>query len=52
MSEAAWDSLRGAQREMLEGQGTVLRVAIPTIESVGGGGIRCMLAEVHLPKRG
>ncbi len=52
MSETAWDSLRGPQREILAGQGTVLRVAIPTIESVGGGGIRCMLAEVHLPKRG
>ena len=51
MSEAAWGSLQGAQRELLERQGSVLRVAIPTIESVGGGGIRCMLAELHLPKR-
>ena len=51
MSDAAWGSLEGAQREVLERQGTVLRVAIPTIESVGGGGIRCMLAELHLPKR-
>ena len=52
MSDTAWDSLQGAQRELLERQGRVLRVAIPTIESVGGGGIRCMLAEVYLPKRG
>jgi hypothetical protein len=26
-------------------------VPIPTIERVGGGGVRCMLAEIHLPKR-
>jgi hypothetical protein len=26
-------------------------VAIPTIERIGGGGVRCMLAERHLPKR-
>jgi hypothetical protein len=26
-------------------------VSIPTIERVGGGGVRCMLAEIHLPKR-
>ena len=24
---------------------------IPTIERIGGGGVRCMLAELHLPKR-
>ena len=29
----------------------LLPVAIPTIERVGGGGVRCMLAEIHLPKR-
>ena len=27
------------------------RVPIPTIERIGGGGVRCMLAEIHLPKR-
>jgi hypothetical protein len=29
----------------------VIPVAIPTIERIGGGGVRCMLAELHLPKR-
>jgi len=28
----------------------VLEFAVPTIESLGGGSVRCMLAEVHLPK--
>jgi hypothetical protein len=27
-------------------------VAIPTIEDLGGGSVRCMLAEVFLPRRG
>jgi hypothetical protein len=26
-------------------------VSIPNIEQFGGGGVRCMLAEIHLPKR-
>jgi hypothetical protein len=25
--------------------------AIPTIEKLGGGSVRCMLAELHLPKK-
>ena len=25
--------------------------AIPTIETLGGGSVRCMLAEIHLPKK-
>jgi hypothetical protein len=34
-----WDRLRSSVDE-------VLTVAVPTIENVGGGGVRCMLAEV------
>ena len=29
----------------------VVVAAIPTIETLGGGSVRCMLAEVHLPVR-
>jgi len=29
---------------------TVLTVPVPTIETLGGGGVRCMLAEVFLPE--
>ena len=29
---------------------SLIPVAIPTIERIGGGGVRCMLAELHLPK--
>ena len=35
---------------MLEAQGTVVAAPIPVIEGLGGGGVRCMLAEIHLPK--
>lgn len=51
LSQSAWDSFDPAQRRRLEGHGSVLVAAIPTIENCGGGGVRCMLAEVHLPGR-
>ena len=40
-----------AQRSKLESHARLLPVSIPHIEHYGGGGIRCMLAEIHLPKR-
>ncbi len=52
LSATAWEALEEAQRSTLAGCGEVLRVEIPTIERVGGGGVRCMLADVHLPRRG
>jgi hypothetical protein len=36
---------------VLEGHGSVVAADIPVIEGLGGGGVRCMLAEIHLPKR-
>jgi hypothetical protein len=51
LSTAAWCSLELAQRRVLESHAEVIPVSIPTIERVGGGGVRCMLAEIHLPKR-
>lgn len=51
LSETAWQSLEAAQQRALESHARVIPVAIPTIERIGGGGVRCMLAEVHLPKR-
>jgi hypothetical protein len=51
LSTTAWRSLGSAQRRILESHAEVVPVAIPTIERIGGGGVRCMLAELHLPKR-
>ena len=51
LSTTAWRSLGAAQRAILESHAEVIPAAIPTIERIGGGGVRCMLAEIHLPKR-
>ncbi len=51
LSATALGALKPAQRRSLESYGELLAVTIPTIERIGGGGVRCMLAEVHLPKR-
>jgi len=52
MSERALGVLTPAQRKTLESStGTLVATPIPTIERLGGGSVRCMLAEVHLPKK-
>ncbi|HEX8442619.1 MAG TPA: arginine deiminase-related protein [Allosphingosinicella sp.] len=51
MSLGALASLRPDQRRALETlSGELVASPIPTIEAVGGGGVRCMLAELHLPR--
>jgi hypothetical protein len=51
LSTTAWHCLDARQRRSLEKHGNVLAADIPVIEHSGGGGVRCMLAEVHLPPR-
>jgi hypothetical protein len=51
LSAAAWRCLDAHQRRTLEKHGNVLAAEIPVIEHFGGGSVRCMLAEVHLPPR-
>jgi hypothetical protein len=52
MSERARDALTPDQRKTLEAHaGPIVAAAIPTIERLGGGSVRCMLAEVHLPRK-
>ncbi|HEV7357706.1 MAG TPA: arginine deiminase-related protein [Steroidobacteraceae bacterium] len=51
LSTTALSSLSQPQRRILESHAGLIPVEIPTIERVGGGGVRCMLAEIHLPKR-
>ncbi|HXQ30776.1 MAG TPA: arginine deiminase-related protein [Steroidobacteraceae bacterium] len=49
VSQRAWRSLTRAQRQLLEKSARPVPCAVDTIEHVGGGSIRCMLAEIFLP---
>jgi hypothetical protein len=52
MSQCAFDSLSPQQREVIEQHaGPIVAAPIPTIETLGGGSVRCMLAEIHLQKK-
>jgi len=51
LSETARKSLRLHQLQSLESFGELVVADIPTIEAVGGGSVRCMIAELHLPRR-
>jgi hypothetical protein len=50
LSAAAMDSFRPDQLRQLERFGALLEAPIPTIEAVGGGSVRCMIADIHLPR--
>lgn len=49
LSQSAYDALTPLQRHALGRHAHLLPLAIPTIETIGGGSARCMLAEVFLP---
>ena len=51
LSARAAASLTAAQRATIERSATLLPLAVPTIE-LAGGSVRCMLAGVHLARRG
>lgn len=50
MSQSAFDAFTDAQKETLKKYGELVPVAIPTIEAVGGGSARCVIAEVFPPR--
>lgn len=50
MSQRAYQSLRSGQVEKLSRYARLVYVDLDTIETLGGGSARCMLAEVHLPQ--
>lgn len=49
MSESALDSLNIGQIQLIEKYSTIISPSIPTIEKLGGGSARCMMAEIFLP---
>jgi hypothetical protein len=51
MSTKALTNLQPDQVRNLETFGEIVAAHIPTIEAVGGGSVRCMIAEIHLPRR-
>jgi hypothetical protein len=51
MSKTAHDSLTSEQIFVLKKHTKILVVEIPTIERLGGGSARCMMAEVFLPAK-
>jgi len=50
MSTAAFNSLRTDQISVIEKHSEIIHTDLTTIETLGGGSARCMLAEVFLPK--
>ena len=48
MSEQAYTTLNDAQLKSLEKYNPLLPISIPTIEALGGGSTRCMMAEIYL----
>ena len=51
MSQSAFDSLSNQQKISLEKYATLLPLSINTIETIGGGSARCMMAEIFLEKK-
>jgi hypothetical protein len=50
MSQTAFECLTEQQMEMILKYSKILPVPVPTIELVGGGSVRCMMAEIFLEK--
>lgn len=48
MSEQSYKTLNVAQLKSLEKHNPLLPISIPTIEALGGGSTRCMMAEIYL----
>ena len=50
MSETALDALSIGQIQLIEKYSTIISPSLPTIEKLGGGSARCMMAEIFLPR--
>jgi hypothetical protein len=46
-SETAWNAFTAEQQELIKKYHTPLAIDIPTIETIGGGSARCMVAGVY-----
>lgn len=50
MSESAYNCLKEDQIKKIKKYNEILAIPIPTIEKFGGGGVRCMMAEIFKPE--
>lgn len=50
MSSRAWHAFSPTQQAIFTAHGTVVHAPLDTIEQLGGGGARCMVAENFLPR--
>lgn len=50
MSSSAYDSLTEFQRSQIREVAEIVHSPLPTIENLGGGSARCMMAEIFLPR--
>lgn len=51
MSQSAYNCLESDQRDVLSEHGKIIYSDLTTIETLGGGSARCMMAEIFLPKK-
>lgn len=51
MSTQAYESLSSYQRDQTRLHNDIIHSDVSTIEQLGGGGVRCMMAEVFLPRK-
>ncbi len=51
MSRRAEAALSAEQRQALSRHAQIVAAPVDTIETSAGGGVRCMLAEIHLPRK-
>jgi hypothetical protein len=51
LSQQAYDSLNSNQINLIHQHTDLLYSPIPTIETYGGGSVRCMMAEIFLPEK-
>jgi hypothetical protein len=51
LSQTAMDNLTPMQQQLLTADKSLVPLRIPTIETIGGGSARCMMAEIFLPQK-
>ncbi|PWJ42628.1 citrulline utilization hydrolase CtlX [Sediminitomix flava] len=51
MSDTAFNAFTEEQKAVINQSAEIIHAPLATIESIGGGGARCMMAEIFLPKK-